>query len=53
MINLEVPLHVKQAVLVQSSMLNVGKSCWLMKQVCLTSSVWLTLGLQGNMSMRS
>lgn len=52
----EVPLNVKQAVLVQSNMLRDSKACWLskkpskfvVKEACLTGSVWLALNLQGN-----
>ena len=45
----EVPLHIKQAVLVQSTMVSPvccqKHSEFIMKQVCLSSSVWLALSV--------
>ena len=43
----EVPLHVKQAVLVQSTMLNDGKSCWLSK----SQQIYNEAGLSFKFSM--
>ena len=43
----EVPLHVKQAVLVQFTMLNDGRSCWLSK----TQQIYNEAGLCFKFSM--